>query len=78
MNLDIFKTAVLKSANELADVYGWRFGQSVFNLLDTVMYGKVARDVQYFDNVDCFYDDSKTEEFIKYAYNRLKQDKILC
>ena len=72
MEYDIFKTTVLQAGGELADNYGWRLGQSVFNLLDLDMYWKVARDVKDFDNVDCFYDDSKTEEFIKCAYKRLK------
>lgn len=71
MTFAYFNTAVLKASNELANEYGWRTGQSVFNLLDLHIYGKVARDVKDFDNVDCFYDDSKIEEFIKCAYDRL-------
>ena len=35
----------------------WRKGQKVFNVIDK-LYGNVARDVQFIDGVDCFYDDS--------------------
>ena len=41
----------------------WRDGQFVFNFINA-MYG-VARYVQFKRNVDCFYDDSKIDEFIK-------------
>lgn len=78
MEYGIFKTTVMQAAGELVDNFGWRLGQSVFNLFDMDMSWKVAKDVKDFDNVDCFYDDSKIEEFIKCAYNRLKQNKKLC
>ena len=41
----------------------WRDGQFVFNYINA-MYG-VARYVQFQRNVDCFYIDSKIDEFIK-------------
>ena len=44
----------------------WRKGQFVFNYIDAV-YG-VARNVQFIDGVDCFYDDSKIDEFIFRSY----------
>lgn len=34
----------------------WRKGQKVFNVIDE-QFGGVARDVQFIDGVDCFYDD---------------------
>ena len=34
----------------------WRKGQKVFNVIEK-LYGNVARDVQFIDGVDCFYDD---------------------
>ena len=34
----------------------WRRGQSVFNVIDK--FWGVARDVQFGDGCDCFYDDS--------------------
>ena len=43
-----------------------RRGQQVFNSVDAI-YG-VAREVQFVDGVDCFYDDSKIEEFLEHAY----------
>lgn len=43
----------------------WREGQAVFNYVDEV-YG-VARTVQFHENVDCFYDDSKIDLFIEKA-----------
>ena len=41
----------------------WREGQAVFNYIDE-NYG-VARTVQFHENVDCFYDDSKIDAFIE-------------
>lgn len=41
----------------------WRDGQFVFNYIDAI-YG-VSRYVQFERNVDCFYSDSKIDEFIK-------------
>lgn len=48
----------------------WRKGQSVFNVIDDT-YG-VARIVQFEDHVDCFYDDTKIDEFMQKAYEKLK------
>ena len=47
----------------------WREGQFVFNTIDN-LYG-VARTVQFNDKIDCFYDDSKIDQFINACYNRL-------
>lgn len=44
----------------------WRKGQKVFNAID-FEFG-VARIVQFQCGVDCFYDDSKIEEFKEKAY----------
>lgn len=35
----------------------WRKGQKVFNTIED-LYGNIAREVQFIDGVDCFYDDS--------------------
>jgi len=43
--------------------HNWRNGQFVFNYINAT-YG-VARYVQFKRNVDCFYVDSKIDEFIK-------------
>ena len=47
----------------------WRKGQFVFNYIDQI-YG-VARDVQFKDNVDCFYNDDKIDEFLECVIKRL-------
>ena len=45
----------------------WRKGQKVFNVIEE-LYGNVAREVQFIDGVDCFYDDS--EETINFFIDR--------
>ena len=49
----------------------WRQGQKVFNAVES-LYGSVAREVQFQDGVDCFYDDNMIDEFLKKVWNRLK------
>ena len=50
----------------------WRKGQKVFNVIDK-LYGNVARDVQFIDGVDCFYDDRNEtiNLFINKCWNRM-------
>jgi len=50
----------------------WRKGQAVFNVVEQ-NWG-VARDVQFQDGVDCFYDDSKIDQFIECAWERIKDE----
>lgn len=45
-----------------------RRGQAVFNATEEI-YG-VAREVQFVDGVDCFYDDSQIEEFLAHSYEQ--------
>ena len=52
----------------------WRRGQFVFNYIEE-NYGDVAREVQFQDHIDCFYNNDKIEEFIEACYKRLK-DKL--
>ena len=47
----------------------WRKGQFVFNYIDQIY--DVARDVQFKDNVDCFYNDDKIDEFLECVIKRL-------
>lgn len=47
----------------------WRKGQFVFNRVDD-LYG-IARDVQFIDHVDCFYDNNKINEFIDACVKRI-------
>ena len=46
-----------------------RRGQSVFNATEEI-YGGIAREVQFNDRIDCFYDDSQIEAFLESAYQR--------
>lgn len=48
----------------------WREGQFVFNRVDQ-LYG-VARAIQFNDGVDCYYDDSKIDEFLERVLIYLK------
>lgn len=65
----------------IQDIYGemtnkpkdWRKGQFVFNYIEE-NYGDVAREVQFQDKIDCFYNDDKINEFIEACYNRLKEN----
>ena len=45
----------------------WLKGQKVFNVIEE-LYGNVAREVQFIDGVDCFYDDS--DETINFFIDR--------
>lgn len=46
-----------------------RKGQAVFNYIEEKYH--VARDVQFEDNIDCFYVDASIDSFIDAAYKRL-------
>ena len=50
----------------------WREGQYVFNAAEMI-FGGFARQVQFEDGVDCFYNDEMIDEFIKYLSNRIKE-----
>lgn len=50
----------------------WREGQFVFNRVEQ-LYGNVAREVQFLDNVDCFHVNEKIDEFLEKVYLRLKK-----
>lgn len=50
----------------------WRFGQAVFNVVEA-MYGNIAREVQFQDGVDCFYNSSEVEPFLTAVYRRLTE-----
>ena len=52
----------------------WRNGQFVFNYIDSG-YG-VARAAQFDKGVDCFYDDTAIEEFIKVCADLIKDMQI--
>ena len=48
----------------------WREGQFVFNRVEE-LYGRVAREVQFEDKVDCFYRDEEIDNFLVCVFNRL-------
>lgn len=50
----------------------WRDGQAAFNYIDGKYH--VAREVQFEDKVDCFYDDGKIDEFIDKSFDRLSPE----
>ena len=68
MTLEVFRNEVLTAMDSKPK--NWRDGQFVFNYIDE-KYG-VARSVQFIDGVDCFYDDSKIEDFISRSYEYIK------
>lgn len=64
----------LKSEIELvlpAKPWNWRKGQFVFNYIDEVY--DVARAVQFEDKVDCYYDDTKIDQFLEKAAARIDE-----
>ena len=69
---------VTKTIKELKDLiysvpipHNWREGQFVFNRVEE-LFGDIARQVQFKDGIDCFYNDSKIDTFILHAYKRLR------
>ena len=68
MTLEEFKASIY-NVEKPSD---WREGQFVFNTIDS-LYG-VARTVQFNDEIDCFYDNSKINQFIIACYNRLNKN----
>lgn len=63
-NYEDFKVFVMKKVGECPRC--WRKGQAVFNVVDEQF--NVAREVQFVDNVDCYYDDTKIEDFLHHAW----------
>jgi hypothetical protein len=68
---------VTKTIKELKDLIynvpippNWREGQFVFNRVEE-LFGNVARQVQFKDGVDCFYNDDMIDNFIDKVYIRL-------
>lgn len=50
----------------------WRHGQFVFNRVEA-LFGRVAREVQFVDHIDCFYDDTKIDRFLDAVLTRLNK-----
>ena len=68
MIFPVFKNEVLEGIKEYPS--DWRYGQKVFNYVDYVY--DVARIAQHEYEVDCFYDDSMVDEFLKKCYDIIK------
>lgn len=70
------KNISIKELKEL--IYGiqipthWRQGQFVFNRVEE-LFGEVAREVQFIDRIDCFYDDTKIDRFLDAVLIRLNK-----
>ena len=68
MTLEEFKNSIY-SIEKPSD---WRDGQFVFNTIDKLY--KVARKVQFENKIDCFYDDSKINQFIVACFNEVNKN----
>lgn len=70
------KNISIKELKEL--IYGvripthWRHGQFVFNRVEE-LFGGIAREVQFMDRIDCFYDDTKIDRFLDAVLIRLNK-----
>lgn len=71
MTYEEFRSDVLSYATNRPK--NWRFGQAVFNYIDQKY--KVARYVQFVENMDCFYDDSNVEAFMFRSYEVLNKQQ---
>lgn len=68
MTLEEFKNSIYS----IEKPSNWRDGQFVFNTIDKLY--KVARKVQFKNNIDCFYDDSKINQFIVACFNEINKN----
>lgn len=68
MTLEEFKNSIYS----IEKPSNWRDGQFVFNTIDKLY--KVARKVQFENNIDCFYDDSKINQFIVACFNEINKN----
>ncbi len=67
MTYEEFRSDIFKNIKNLPD--DWREGQKVFNYIDSKYH--VARTLQFYYNIDCFYRDDLIDEFIRGAYKLL-------
>lgn len=68
MTLEEFKNSIYS----IEKPSNWRDGQFVFNTIDKLY--KVARKVQFENKIDCFYDDSKINQFIVACFNEINKN----
>lgn len=67
MTYEEFTEDIFKNIKNLPD--DWRKGQKVFNYIDKKYH--VARTLQFYYNIDCFYNDDSIDEFVRGAYKLL-------
>jgi len=68
LTFEQFRSKVLSYANNQRPLL-WRRGQSVFNYINSRYH--VARDVQFLDGVDCYYNDNMIDQFISLSWKRI-------
>ena len=68
---DLFKDHVKQIAKSIIEDSPYiRYGQAIFNYVDE-KYG-VARISQFDYGIDCFYDDTRVEQFLDKSYELIK------
>ena len=67
MTLEEFKTSIYS----IEKPTHWREGQFVFNIASKILGDGIVRQVQFEDGIDCFYDDTKIDDFINACNNRI-------
>lgn len=72
MTLEEFRNDVLTAMHNKPK--NWRDGQFVFNYIDEKY--RVARYVQFIEDIDCFYNDNEIEAFIAKSYGTLMAAEI--
>lgn len=68
LTFEQFRSKVLFYADHQRPL-SWRRGQAVFNYINS-KYG-IARDVQFLDGVDCYYNDNVIDQFILLSWKRI-------
>lgn len=68
------KEEFLDNINKLVDECPriWRRGQSVFNVVEA-LYGEIAREIQFINKVDCFYEDENIDKFLDIVWEKIKK-----
>lgn len=69
MSLEDFVTQVSERVHQTKSPHE-RHGQAVFNYTERT-FGEVARQVQFEDHIDCFYNDDAIADFLTAVYDRL-------
>ena len=73
MSYEDFISKLWKAVGECPK--NWRKGQKVFNCIES-LYGSVAREVQFVDGIDCFYNDNAIDDFIAHAWVKIASNNL--